>query len=44
MIYLLTPELMGDQAGHGPGEADWTVKGEKEEAGGGGGGKNVATA
>ncbi len=29
LIYLLTPELMGDRTGHGPGEADWTGR-EKE--------------
>lgn len=38
LIYLLTPELMRDQAGHGPGEADWT--GRKKEARQ----RNVATA
>lgn len=31
LIYLLTPELMRDQAGHGPGEADWTGEGGNRE-------------
>lgn len=30
LIYSLTPELMRDQAGHGPEEADWTGRKEAE--------------
>lgn len=31
LIYSLTPELMRDGAGHGPGEADWTEEGRERD-------------